>query len=220
MGCPGNSIGSYFSNTPLNLSSRAERREKVLRTVEMGAESRDPEGVSYLKAASRSFRDALSREQHRSSPVFCQVLPAWIHPLNERDLLLATPSFNLLFTRDSFEHIVKNFVVNQSDTLVGFREPFYLECFVLKHPCVQMTCNAGVQRASEAGHDVDPILVLSLQAHEGKHDTRPDGDRMSSEPPGAAWQRIFPGGPSTPRPSSSFLRHFRRAPLGMTGYGY
>src|SRR6516225_5373652 len=40
---------------------------------------------------------------------------------------------------------------------------------------------------------------------------------MSSELPGAAWQRILPRGPSTPRPSSSFLRQCRRAPLGMTG---
>src|SRR5215472_11330694 len=86
----------------------------------------------------------------------------------------------ICFSRAMALRTSSDFVVNQTDALVGFRESFNLECFVLKDPCVQMTCDAGVQRASEAGHDVNPIPVLSLQAHEGTHHTRPDGvDRKS-----------------------------------------
>ena len=159
-------IDSFYRPViPNKLSSRAERDEKI---CSKGTDRRGVEGprrIVLLKTDSGSFHDGLSQEQHRSSPIFRQVLPAWIHLLDERDLFLTMPSFNLLFTCDGFENIVKSLVVNQTDALVGFRESFNLECFVLKDPCVQMACDACVQGTGHAGHDVDPVLVLSLQAH-------------------------------------------------------
>jgi len=79
-----------------------------------GAQPRDPEVVS-LPCWLREFRYALSRQQHFATPSLRQVLPAWIHLLDERNLLISSPPFDLFFSGYGFSHVIKRFVVNQPD---------------------------------------------------------------------------------------------------------
>src|SRR5215472_4058437 len=61
---------------------------KTLHAWECSARSRGTPRSCPCHAGSGSFRYALSRQQHFATPSFRQVLPAWIHLLDERNLLI------------------------------------------------------------------------------------------------------------------------------------
>jgi hypothetical protein len=73
----------------------------------------------------------LSPEPHFAAPVFGKVVPARIHALYQRNLLLASPAFDLLFARDCHVHVLVAFVIYQAMALVFLGETFNRIVFVL-----------------------------------------------------------------------------------------
>src|SRR4051794_222266 len=57
-------------------------------------------GCLQRHAVSGSFLQGLSPEPHFASPVFRQVLPAWVGFFDQSDFFLATPAFELLLPAD------------------------------------------------------------------------------------------------------------------------
>src|SRR5215469_6827323 len=88
---------------------------KTLHAWECSARSRGTPRSCPCHAGLGSFRYALSRQQHFATPSLRQVLPAWIHLLDERNLLISSPPFDLFFSGYGFSHVIKRFVVNQPD---------------------------------------------------------------------------------------------------------
>src|SRR5215813_7405974 len=134
----------------------------------LGALGRGVEGPQWrvpFHIASGSSWNRLTGHQHFGSPMVCKILPAWIHLLDQCNLLLASPAFELFFTSDRLTDIVKAFVEDESDASACLRKPFNLSRFVLKNTKAKLPCNTDVQSAGEARHDVHPVLVFALVAH-------------------------------------------------------
>ena len=105
--------------------------------------------------------------QHFLSPAFSQVLPFWIHRLDQRNLLFARPSFDLFFPANSGADVAERFVIDQSVNVVPAGEPKSLFALVLQRPPVQAVGDPGVERSGKAGKDVNVIEAL-LAEHERK----------------------------------------------------
>jgi len=68
------------------------------------------------------LRDAFVRSDHLRTPEFRQVFEGRIDLLDEVELLLASPAFELLFTRDGGANVFILFVVEETGSAVGLGE--------------------------------------------------------------------------------------------------
>src|SRR5579884_101606 len=94
-------------------------------------------------------------------PALAQVVPAWIHRFDQRDLLLASESFQLLLTSDRRLDVVIAFVINQTMASVLLREAFEGAGFVLANARLQVAGYSDVEHAGKARHDVHGVEVLA-----------------------------------------------------------
>src|SRR6185312_11901633 len=90
------------------------------------------------------FLHRLAPEQQFPSPVFSQILPSWIHLLNQRNLLLSAPAFQLPFAALCHIYVVILFVIHQPIALVFLCESIDLSGFVLKNARVNKAGHANV----------------------------------------------------------------------------
>jgi hypothetical protein len=116
--------------------------------------------------------ERLPREQHLPAPIFGQILPAWVHLFNQRDLLLPAPAFLLPFSVLGLVHIVVALVINQAVTLVLSREPIKRAGFVLENARIDEAGHARIQRPGGTGHNVHPEPVKHAVAHGGNGSMR------------------------------------------------
>jgi len=101
-----------------------------------------------------------SRAALSSAPGGAQVLPITIRRSNQRNLLLAASTFDLLLTSQGGHDITACLDVHQPVDVVPCRKPRQQLASVLQDATLQVACHPRTERARFAGHDVD---VVGLQ---------------------------------------------------------
>src|SRR3954453_18490734 len=80
--------------------------------------------------------------------VICQVVPFWIHPLDQLQALSPTPALDLLLSSNRSEHIMRGFTVDQPERLMPGGVAVWIQSasmlryplvYVVRHPDVQLT---------------------------------------------------------------------------------
>ena len=87
---------------------------------------------------------------------------------NQFILSRATPTFELLFSRNGIIYIREYFAMNQASYIIASSKTRYLFWLVLRYAEFQIVCDANVNRAIDAAEDVNPILShnnLRLDCH-------------------------------------------------------
>jgi hypothetical protein len=132
-----------------------------------------------VDAALGSFLERLARKQHFPPEMLGEILPARVHLLDQRDLLLPPPTLELFFAPDRFYDFVVPFVVNQAGASVLLAEPSKAPvlCCMIRRSKKPVTPVLRVTRG--ASHNVDPELLLAAIEH---------GERMVAR---AASKRIL-----------------------------
>ena len=128
-------------------------------------------GCVHGDADSGSSTERLSPKAHFAAPILGEVLPARIHLLDQSNLLLPAPAFDLLLSPDGNFHVLVAFVIHQAMALVFPGEALDSVVFMLKNATREKTGDTCVKRASAAGENVDPKLVLEPVAHPAKGST-------------------------------------------------
>src|SRR5262249_18503427 len=94
-------------------------------------------------------------------PSFSQVLPLWIHRLDQSNLLFASPALDFLFPTNRRPHVREDFVIDQLVDIILAGEPGGLLALMLQSAVVDAVGDAGVKRAGKARqnvHVVEPLL--------------------------------------------------------------
>ena len=79
--------------------------------------------------------------------------------LNQHNLLLSSPAFQLLFTINRIAHVIEAFVVNQPSAMILAGKPFELAALVLQNSPVDIVGHSNVKSPGLAIDDIDPILL-------------------------------------------------------------
>jgi len=110
---------------------------------------RHPELVSG-SILQRARSDRFKAEPHR------EVAPFRVRAVDEVDLPVAVPAFQLLFTRNGAFHVTEHFEVNEAIDIVARGEAGRATIAVLADPLHQVRRNTNVEGAVvPAGEDVD-----------------------------------------------------------------
>ena len=141
------------------LSGARTRRSQDERAVEASRES------FLCHADSGSSLERLSPETHFLSPVLGQILPSGIPLFDQGDLLFPPPALELFFASYGVQDVLIALVINQPVHFVFFSEAFNGIDFMLLHAGVYVAGHADIERASPAGKDVNPELVVRAVAH-------------------------------------------------------
>ena len=98
--------------------------------------------------------------------VWIQVLPSRVRRLDQIDLPLPAPLFELLLTRDSIPHIDVALRVDQTPNALAIRMFATRSGSVLPDAAAEVVCHANVKRTTRpAGEDVEPIESLHGPNH-------------------------------------------------------
>src|ERR1700689_1209460 len=92
---------------------------------------------------------------HLPSPGLRKVFELGIDRVNEVELLLAPPAFELFFPSDGFANVFVAFKVEQALAAVVRSEAFQRTLLMLKGALIQVACDANVKCACMAAEDVD-----------------------------------------------------------------
>ncbi len=91
---------------------------------------------------------------HPESELLPEVSKSGIQRANQGQLLLATPSFELLFACNGCADVLVLLVVEKTGAAVGLREAFKCAFFVLPDAYVELAGDTDVECAGVAAHDV------------------------------------------------------------------
>jgi hypothetical protein len=83
------------------------------------------------RGASSPIANSLAGEHHFCAKFLGQIRPARIHELNQRNLLRAPPTLQLLFTVDRFSNLIEALPINQPIAMIFARKTFDLSALVL-----------------------------------------------------------------------------------------
>jgi len=87
-------------------------------------------------------------------PPFAQIVPSRIALFNQRNLLRANPSLQLLFARDCAIRSGKPLEPDQSVAVISIGEPHVFPLFVLEDAFQKIAGHTDIERVAPVGHDV------------------------------------------------------------------
>ena len=126
--------------TPTSLSSRPSTKDPAERETE--GEWRDPDDVYATMPIQGVLPRLCPRNRIFPSPVLGQVLPPWVHLLDQRYLLFPAPALHLLFTSDSHLDFLVALVIHEAVDLIFLREALDRIVFVLVNALLEKTSDA------------------------------------------------------------------------------
>ena len=100
----------------------------------------------------------------RTQPFRTEILPSWVHGLNEFYLFAPSPSLDLLLSEDSPFHLVCHIIINQRMNGISLRETLHETHFVFIDPTLQVIGHTNVESSMDVTHDVNVVGLHTPQA--------------------------------------------------------
>jgi len=152
-------IRASFALGGILARSRSRRTPIPRRTFSLGCH--DP-NLPHAPALSSPFKLLYYR---RVIPSSAQVPPLRILLLNQRNLFLASPSLQLLLTRDRIGHFAERLVIEQTVNIIFGGKSSESVVPVLSYARAQIARDSNVQCPADATEDVYGVAVLAVRGH-------------------------------------------------------